>query len=502
MKYAFVSIVISILFSACLSSDFDTTINKGSLTFSKDTLYLDTVFTNTSSSTRTLKVYNKSNQNLSIPSVYLERGNSSFYRLNVDGVSGKRVENIDILAKDSLFIFVEVTIDFNQVSDPLYIDQIVFSSENEPQKVELVTLVQDAHFLFPQKNSEGIKETLEIGIDEEGNSIVVDGFYLSGSQQWTNDKPYVIYGFAGVSSGNSLQISKGTQIYFHQNSGLIIEKGGSLEMTGEIGEEVVLQGDRLEQLYKDNPGQWSTIWLRAGSVDNRFENVIIKNNDIGIVTDSLISQIDAGLTLKNVQIYNTSSFGILGRNAHIKAENVVVANNGNASVACTFGGKYEFIHSTLANFWNKSIRQFPTLYINNFVLSSNGEMTALANNLVQANFINCIIDGNQNAEMVLERMDGADFNYFFQNNLIQFSDNSGSEPLYDFNNPIYYLNNIFTGNSDFLGISQNNFLIGEDSEAIDLADQLKAQEVPFDLLGNDRRVSPDAGAYQYAEDTQ
>ena len=498
MKYAFLSIVFSILLSACLSSDFDTTINKGSLTFSRDTLFLDTVFTNTSSSTRVLKVYNKSNQNLRIPSIYLERGNSSFYRLNVDGVSGNDIENIDILAKDSLFIFVEATIDFNQVSDPLYIDQIVFSSENEPQKVELVTLVQDAHFLFPQKNSEGIKETIEIGIDENGNSIAVEGFYLSGSQQWNNDKPYVIYGFAGVSTGNTLQISKGTQIYFHQNSGLIIEKGGSLKMTGEIGEEVVLQGDRLEQLYKENPGQWSTIWLRSGSVNNYLENVIIKNNDIGIVTDSIVSPDQPGLMLKNVQIYNTSSFGILGRNAHVKAENIVVANNGNASVACTFGGKYEFIHSTLANYWNKSIRQFPTLYINNFILSSDSENTAFVNDLVQADFINCIIEGNQNKELVLERIEGAVFNYFFQNDLIRFSDNnSSSDPLYDFDNTEYYLSNIFNGTPDFVDISQNNFLLGENSDAIGKADQLRAQEVPFDLLGNDRTTNPDSGAYQY-----
>ena len=498
MKYAFLSIVFSILLSACLSSDFDTTINKGSLTFSRDTLFLDTVFTNTSSSTRVLKVYNKSNQNLRIPSIYLERGNSSFYRLNVDGVSGNDIENIDILAKDSLFIFVEATIDFNQVSDPLYIDQIVFSSENEPQKVELVTLVQDAHFLFPQKNSEGIKETIEIGIDENGNSIAVEGFYLSGSQQWNNDKPYVIYGFAGVSTGNTLQISKGTQIYFHQNSGLIIEKGGSLLMTGEIGEEVVLQGDRLEQLYKENPGQWSTIWLRSGSVNNYLENVIIKNNDIGIVTDSIVSPDQPGLMLKNVQIYNTSSFGILGRNAHVKAENIVVANNGNASVACTFGGKYEFIHSTLANYWNKSIRQFPTLYINNFILSSDSDNTAFVNDLVQADFINCIIEGNQNKELVLERIEGAVFNYFFQNDLIRFSDdNNASDPLYDFDNAEYYLDNIFNGTPDFVDISQNNFLLGENSDAIGKADQLRAQEVPFDLLGNDRTTNPDSGAYQY-----
>lgn len=497
MKYAFFFIIFSILLTSCLSSDFDTTINKGSLTFSRDTLFLDTVFTNTGSSTRVLKVYNKSNQNLRIPSIYLERGNASFYRLNVDGVSGNIMENIDILAKDSLFVFVEATIDFDQVSDPLYIDQIVFSSENDPQKVELVTLVQDAHFLFPQKNSEGIKETIEIGMDEKGNSIAVEGFYLSGSQQWNNNKPYVIYGFAGVSSGNTLQISKGTQIYFHQNSGLIIEKGGSLKMTGEIGEEVVLQGDRLEKLYKENPGQWSTIWLRAGSLNNYLENVIIKNNDIGIVTDSLVSPTQPGLILKNVQVYNTSSFGILGRYAHVKAENIVVANNGNASVACTFGGKYEFIHSTLANYWNKSIRQFPTLYINNFILSSDSENTAFVNDLVQADFINCIIDGNQNRELVLERLEGKVFNYFFQNDLIRFTDqNNASDPLYDFGDHEFYLNNIFDGNPDFIHISQNIFLLGEDSDAIDHADELRAQQVPFDLLGKDRRISPDSGAYQ------
>ncbi len=500
MKYAFVSIVISILFSACLSSDFDTTINKGSLTFSRDTLFLDTVFTNTSSSTRVLKVYNKSNQNLRIPSIYLERGNTSFYRLNVDGVSGNKIEDIDILAKDSLFVFVEATIDFNQVSNPLYIDQIIFSSENDPQKVELVTLVQDAHFLFPQKDRDGIKETIEIGIDDDGNSIAVEGFYLAGNQQWNNDKPYVIYGFAGVSTGNALQISKGTQIYFHQNSGLIIEEGGSLKITGALGEEVVLQGDRLDQLYKENPGQWSTIWLRAGSVNNYLENVIIKNNDIGIVTDSLVSLNQPGLILKNVQIYNTSSFGILGRNAHVKAENVVVANNGNASVACTFGGKYQFIHSTLANYWNKSIRQFPTLYINNFLLSSGSENTAFVNDLIQADFINCIIDGNQNKELILERIEGVSFNYFFQNDLIRFSStNNTSDPLYDFENTTYYLDNIFNGTSDFVNISQNNFLLGENSDAINQANQLRAQEVPFDLLGKDRRTNPDSGAYQYFE---
>ena len=101
-------------FSMALTScrnDFDFESATGSLRFSKDTVYLDTVFTNIGSSTYTLKVYNKSNKNISIPRVALGKGNASKYRLMVDGVPGKTFENVELLAKDSMFIFIEVTAD-------------------------------------------------------------------------------------------------------------------------------------------------------------------------------------------------------------------------------------------------------------------------------------------------------------------------------------------------------------------------------------------------------
>ncbi len=39
-----------------------------------------------------------------------------------------------------------------------------------------------------------------------------------------------------------------------------------------------------------------------------------------------------------------------------------------------------------------------------------------------ANFTNCIIDGNNNIEFVLDKVDGSLFNYSMHNNMIQFND--------------------------------------------------------------------------------
>ena len=44
---------------------------------------------------------------------------------------------------------------------------------------------------------------------------------------------------------------------------------------------------------------------------------------------------------------------------------------------------------------------------------------------------------------------------------------------------------------------ENEFIIGEASDANANADLTAAQKVPFDLLGVNRTASPDIGAYQH-----
>ena len=494
----------TIIFYGGCRKDFGTVLSTGSLSFSKDTVFLDTIFTNTSSSTSKFKVYNKSGHAITIPSITLEKGLSSFYRLNVDGIPGKHFENIDILAHDSIFVFIEATIDFNAVKNPLYNDKILFDNGTNKQKVDLVTLVQDAHFLFPAKDAKGIVETIKIGTDANGDAIKVKGFNLKSNTTFTNDKPYVIYGYLAIPKNVTLNIDQGANLYFHENSGIIVSKGGTLNVNGSLDKKVIFQGDRLEPNFKNTPGQWGTIWLRAGSKGNTINNAIIKNSIIGILSDSIGSNSSATLEITNTEIYNTSNYGIIGRSTKIVGKNLVIANNGQASLACTIGGDYKFTHCTFANYFKDGFRQFPTLLINNFIsFDDNGTEKFITQDLNQAQFTNCIIDGNQNIEMVLDKKDGSNFNYKFNNNLIKFNDINKTftnNPLYNFDDQTIFSNNLLNADAKFKDVDTNQFIIGKNSEAINKANVNVATQIPFDILGISRLPNPDIGAYQHSEE--
>lgn len=498
---ALFSLLVLVFISSC-RKDFSVELSSGEVTFSKDTVYLDTVFTNIGSSTYNLKVYNKSNQDISIPSIALGRGQSSFYRLNVDGKPGQLFEDTEILAKDSIFIFIETTIDYNQVIDPIYTDSIVFSGGGYLQDVKLVTLVKDAHFLYPTKDAEGIIETITIGINAEGEDINVNGFYLEDDTTFTNEKPYVVYGYCAVPSEKELTIEAGANIHFHSNSGLIVDKNATLTINGELNNEVIIESDRLENQFSDIPGQWGAIWLRAGSKNHSIQNTIIKNASAGIILDSIGSSTDPTLTIKNTQIYNSSNFGILARETNIEGENLVINNSGQASLACIIGGTYNFTHSTFVNYWNNSLRQFPSVLINNFFsyTDESGQEIVETRDLHAANFTNCIIDGNNNIELVIDKVEGGVFNYKFVNNMIRFNDYNNSYegiPEYDFENGDHYIETILNGEPDFKSPATNEFIIGENSEGIEKANPQGTAKVPADILGVLRGTPADIGAYQH-----
>jgi len=502
MRYVYGALILLLLvFLNGCRKDFSTIRSTGDLTFSKDTIFLDTVFSNISSSTRSLKVYNKSNSAITIPSIALGRGEDSFYRLNVDGITGKTFTDIDILAKDSIFIFIEATIDFQEVTNPIYTDSIVFDETNNFQDVDLVTLVQDANFLFPRRDAQGVSETIILGQDDMGDDIVINGFLLDDDTTWTNDKPYVVYGYVGVPENKTLTIEEGTKVFFHSGSGLLTQPGATLKVNGTLGNEVVFEGDRLEPNFAEVPGQWGTIWLRSGSTDHEIEYTIIKNSTIGILVDDK-NDSDVTLQIKNSQLYNFSNFGILGRGTHIKGENVVMGNSGQSLLACTVGGIYDFKHSTFANYWRNSFRQFPAVLVNNYMTSIdvNGNEMNSPNDLLEANFTSCIIDGNQDVEFLVDKIDGALFNFNVKNSLLKFDTTDTiilNNPLFDFNDVAIYQNPILNGLINFKNTETNNFIIGQDSDANGNADTNAANLVPFDILGVHRVMMPDIGAYQH-----
>ena len=498
MRYfiTFLICVALISVSSC-RKDFSTIPNFGSLEFSKDTIFLDTIFSNIGSGTYNLKVYNRGNKSITIPEIALEKGASSNYRLNVDGIAGKAFNDIDILAQDSIFVFIETTINASNVANPLYTDRILFDTGSNQQDVDLVTLVQDANFIYPGKDPITMKiDSLTI----DGQATNIKGRFLTDTELTiTNSKPTVIYGYAAVPSNRTLTIEAGARIYFHNNSGLIIDDKATFKVNGTLTEKVVFQGDRLENNFSQIPGQWGTIWMRAGSKDNEIYHAQIKNGIIGILIDSLGSASTPTLKLQNSEIYNHSNFGILARETNIEAHNVVIGSAGEASLAATIGGTYNFTHSTFANFWNNGIRQLPAVLVNNFFTyeDENGQETIETRDLVAANFTNCIFDGNNNIEFVLDKADGGGvFNYNISNCMIQFNDTNNSfndNNELDFTNSLYQ-NIILNGNSHFKDSQNEDFIIGQDSDAINKA---KVTLFSTDILGIDRTISPDIGAYQH-----
>ncbi len=496
MRNLLIIVLIAIMATATsCRKDFNTVPNFGKLEFSKDTIFLDTVFSNTSSATYNLKVYNRSNKSITIPEIKLENGDDSNYRLNVDGIPGKNFNDIDILANDSIYVFVETTIDFNTTTDPLYTDKLLFDNGNNEQDVDLITLVQDATFIFPSKNSMGI-ETLTI----DGKDSEIQGRFLTDDElTFTDEKPYVIYGYAAVPSEKTLTINAGAKIYFHNNSGLIVDKKGSLKVNGTLDSKVIFESDRLEQRFNNIPGQWGTIWLRAGSAENEINHALIKNGTIGVLVDSISNVTSPTLSIKNTEIYNNSNYGILGRDTNIKGENIVIGNAGQSSLACTFGGTYNFTHATFANYWSNSFRQLPTVFVNNYTtfLNSNNDEVTATRDLIAANFTNCIIEGNNNIEFVLDKNNDSDFNYNIENSMIKFNDfneSFASNTELNFDDATHYQNIILNGEPNFKDTSLNHFMIGENSDAINKA---KASTVSEDILGIDRTTNPDIGAYQH-----
>lgn len=498
MKYLFTFLccVLLITVSSC-RKDFETVPSFGDLEFSKDTVFLDTVFTNIGSATYNLRVYNRGNKSITIPEIKLENGTNSNYRLNVDGIPGKSFNNIDILAKDSIFVFVETTVDVTNIPDPLYTDRILFDNGNKQQDVDLVTLVKDANFIFPGRAPISMKiDSLTL----DGQATSLRGRFLNDNElTFAKTKPTVIYGFAAVPADKTLTIEAGANVHFHDNSGLIIDNKATLKVNGTLTEKVIFEGDRLENRFDNVPGQWGTIWMRAGSKNNEINHAIIKNAIVGILVDSLGTANSPTLKIQNSEIYNHSNYGILGRETNIEGHNLVVGSAGQVSLGATIGGSYNFTHCTFANYWTNSLRQLPAVLVNNFFTFTDetGQEVAETRDLIEANFTNCIFDGNNNIEFVVDKIDaGGQFNYNISNSMIKFNDTDDSfkdVAELDFTNS-FYQNNILNGIVNFRDTQKNDFIIGEASEAIGKA---KATVFTLDILGVDRTNTPDIGAYQH-----
>jgi len=370
------------------------------LSFSHQQILFDTVFTSIGSTTKWLIVYNTSNKAVNIRSISLGGSNDAVFRLNVDGEAGKVIENVFLAGKDSLFLFVDVTIDPNSgnLLPFLIEDSIVFVTNGNVQSVSLLAYGQEAFFITPDHFPTN-------GLPNYSLAIKRDGYNLDTT--WTNKLPIVVYGYVVIDSTHRLTIEQGTQIYFHANSGMWVYRYGQITVNGSLDEPVVFQGDRLDS-FKDVPGSWDRIWINDGEAgkDNTFNYATIKNSFIGIQAEhnpfeGFKNGVSANqLNLINTRIENTKFAGIYTLNYKILGQNLLVQNSGNSNLLATGGGAYLFEHCTFANYWRGSVRNTPAVYLTQLYFDF--EQRAYREDSMVINFNNSIIYGDQESEFNIE----------------------------------------------------------------------------------------------------
>ncbi|PHI18799.1 hypothetical protein CEQ90_16220 [Lewinellaceae bacterium SD302] len=335
------SSLLLILLSACDVENEFVTGDGVNLRFEVDTLRFDTVFTDVGSATRFFKVYNEGSEPVQIDRIELAGMTGVRFDLNVDGTQGPVVEDVIIWENDSIYVFVEVTVDPTapeNVSPFVVEDQVQFTTGERVNPVLLEAFGQNANY----RGVPGL-----IGLVDS----CIDGRII-----WTDDLPYVVYGAQFVNEC-ILEMQAGTRVYMHGgvarnetfgifNDGFIfVLEGSSIEILGTREEPVIIQTDRLEERFQDEPGQYLGIILGPNSVGNRIEHAQLLHGIQGIVVDSL-----AELEISNTRIAYTLGSAISGRNGTVLAENCLFHDNFGNTIQFIQGARLRLDHCTLANY--------------------------------------------------------------------------------------------------------------------------------------------------------
>jgi hypothetical protein len=451
------------------------------LDFSQDTVFFDTVFTSLGSTTQSFTIHNKGKQRVKISSIRLAGGAASFYRMNVDGLAAFEVNDLEIGAEDSLYVFCRVTIDPTDERNPYVIsDSIIFLTNGNLQSVKLVAWGQNVNYILADTYIAGYPTFKIIAHENE-------------TTRWTSDRPYVIYGFAVVDSTGLLEIERGARIYFHNNSGLWVYKGGTIKAKGSVDAPIIFQGDRLEAFYKDLPGQWDRIWINEGSVNNEIDYVIIRNGFIGLQLETLQEQMGNQLILSNTRIENMSGYGILTRFYNMTAYNNVVVNCGQYLAAFTWGGNYDVRHCTFANYWSTSVRVTSSIVLNNYATDADNVVYPFE---FRGYFGNNIFYGRNDEELLFLGDEGAAFNYQFDHCLLRTQLDVSDQELF----PACLKNQ----DPRFVNYLENNYQLDTLSPLIDIGNPEVISGSFFDL-GRDfietvrEQNLPDIGAYEFVK---
>lgn len=413
-----ISFAFALLLAVACNREPDFYVEEGSLDFSVDTIYFDSIFTNFDSPTERVTVINNSGNNVLISRIEFEDGRD--FGMIFDGLTTNLVEDYELPDGDSAVAFVNFTSD---IRDEFLRDKLLFTVGDQTQDVDIEAFIFDGILL---------RDT--ILSPELGNSVTLD----------PNEK-YIVDGFLAVPEGVTLIIPAGTQLYFtprkdaefNLSSSILVF--GTLRVDGELGNEVVFQQTRFGDRYEETADQWRGIAFFSSSSANIIRHAIVKNALIGIYQEFGNSAPFPKVYLDRCEIRNMSAYGILSVGflpqlptfPMIKAENCVIHNCATSTFRTFGGGYYEFDNCTFANYSINFTRNTPQLWVDNY------DATNLVPLPVDARFRNCIVWGSEEEEYVQDTFPGTSFDIRFEHCFVRttlpiqgFSNTTNNDPFF------------------------------------------------------------------------
>ncbi len=380
------------------------------LSFSSDTVSFDTVFTTVGTATRQVLVYNRSRQNVVISTVTLQKGRASRFRLNVDGDTSLVARDIELLAGDSIFIFIQANIKPNDQTSPFVEEDAILFGNG--QRLPLTAWGRNAvYHKVPAGAAYGVVDC----------------------SQWNPAMPHVFLGPAAVMDGSTLVLPAGSELYFYNDAILMFDTNARILATGTADQPVLFSSLRHDGWYSFLPGQWQCILFTGGSTGNIIDHAVVENG-----TGGLRVYPGADLTVSNTVIRNMSDCALIGQGGSIAGTNLLIYDCLTAFTALR-GGSYSFTSCTFADYWRYSARRIESVVLTNYILNPDGTVREAAD-LQQAAFVDCIVYGNFSpAEVLASGIAGYQLSYSFTHCLVRGGE-WDQDPLFvDIENDDYHL---------------------------------------------------------------
>ncbi len=374
--------------SSCDKENFITS-SDASLFVSTDSIKFDTVFTSIGSITKSFKIINQNNQKLLLSEIKLMGGSQSAFRININGTSTSQLNNVEIEANDSIYVFVAITINPTQQNLPFILSDSIKIIYNGNEKfVQLQAYGQNAHFLSNEN--------------------------IIGNVNWQNDLPYVVLGGLHINASSVLTIEPGTKIFIHANAPILVD--GTLITQGTKNNEVIFTGDRLDIDYRDLPASWPGIIFRTSSKNNELNFTVIKNAFQSIVAIDPSVNTSPKVSIHQCIINNAYDAGIYSNHSDLLVENSLISNCG-TGIRIVNGGKYQFVNCTAAGYSNDFMsHNKPTLNVSNYIYQNGSEISSD----LYAQFINCIFwgeGGSNTDEIYVDKLGNTAFDVTFDHSL-------------------------------------------------------------------------------------